>query len=185
MSYLIDYKGCKTVVRDVQSHQVIADTTILEYDKKTAVATLDSSDFNTLDCTRITMLVLYEGVLYEFHGNIRRPAPPGRVVIAMFKGRVKEDRTARRYAVNAPAMIESLIINGRQEPLPYPEPATIINISTGGMLLRVESMKIGAAASFRVRLMIDGTPTYLNNCAVRTHKKGPGYIEYGCAFLPD
>lgn len=178
-----NFKGCKTIVRDDETGDTITETEILDFDQVMVVITLNSRPFENMGYGRVSLLVFTENEIFEFQGNVRRISVPGRISIALFKGRVKEDRYSKRYIVNAPASIISLIIDGEVSPFAEPEPVTVVNVSTDGVLVRARPNALEIPSCFQLKLMIGGSETILNNCVVRTHKSTSEYTEFGCKLI--
>ena len=162
---------------------MITETEILDFDQVMVVITVNSRPFENRGYGKVSLLIFSENEIFEFRGNVRRISVPGRISIALFKGRVKEDRSSTRYVVNAPATITSLIIDGKVSPFAKAEPATVINVSTVGVLLRTSPNILELPSFFQLKLMICGSETILNNAVVRTHKSTSEYTEFGCKLV--
>lgn len=184
MSLLKDFKGLRAIVRDEESGNIITETTIQEHDKTLMVISVESRPFDNQGYSRVSVLVISDEEILQFLGNVRKYSAAGRVQIALFKGKLKEDRSNKRFSIGAPAVIENLIVDGLMQPLAKPEQVTVVNISTSGALVRTSPNMLQLYGFFQLKIMINGQETVLNNCVMRTHKSGQAFSEYGCKFVP-
>lgn len=183
MSGSRDYKNCKVIVYDERDGKPIAQTSVLEYEKTSQTAYLDTEAFQRHDCTKVTALLFRSGMVYECKGTVRRQNVKGRKEIALYREQEKEDRATSRFVVNAPAMVESLLVSGRTVPLREPVKALAVNISTEGVLLRTASTFFNVGTAFRLRMQIAGDDVVITTAVTRIKKAEEKNVEYGCRFL--
>lgn len=179
------YTGCKTIIRDDMTWEVIAETTILEYDKRTQTISVDDRFFGEESLGKfehVSLLILQKSAIYECKGSLRKRNGSGHREIAIFHRHEKEDRTTQRYVVNAPAKIENLVITGNLFTLERPMDVLVENISTKGTLIRTKAGILRIGADFLLKMNIGGSITMIHSTVVRIHDEDEVTGEYGCRF---
>lgn len=177
------YKGCKTIIRDNSTWDVIADTMIMEHDRKRQTISVDDRFFGEGCVERLkylSLLILQKSSILECKGSLRRRNAYGYREIALFHQQEKESRSTKRYVVKTPAKIENLVITGNLFSLNKPLDVMVENISTKGMLIqtRVGVLRIGA--DFLLKMNIGGSITMIHSTVVRIHGENESLGEYGC-----
>ena len=181
MSVLSDnYTGCTVLIYDMNGDHLI-DTVVADHDR-------DEQRINTMampDELHINdscnLLILTSPTPCEYLGKVKKVG--GNVFIAIFQGHERENRKATRYAVNAPALIDTLITEGRVHTLYTPIQVVLINISTGGVRFRAPYYSLDNGDVFQMRMVISKNNKKLITRVLNHIDKEPVYSDYGCLFL--
>lgn len=176
-----DYRGCRIFIHDDVSQKTIAETVITEYSKVSLVITVDSLYSELKEYQLVTVIILNSNCIYEYKGVLRKQPASSLTEIALFKGKTKESRTSKRYSVNTPAKVETLVIANRLVSLPDPLEALVLNISTKGALIKTSSA-LNIGTTFQLIMSIGNKETILNTSVVRMNYIDAHNTEYGCKF---
>ncbi|MEG1687416.1 MAG: PilZ domain-containing protein [Angelakisella sp.] len=180
-----DFKGCQVMIRDDADGELIANTKILDFDKALITIVIDAHALKVHSSSRVSLLILHDSEILEFQGNIRKTSSPGRVQIALFKGRVKEDRASKRYQINAPATIENIVTPAMTvKQLGKPLGVTVLNLSTVGALVQAPEGALELESKFQLKIKIGISDTIVNSVVVRSCQVDENNASaYGCKFL--
>ena len=85
-----NFKNGRVVVRDRESGDVIAETTVLEFDANNNILTIPKGSISPQENRALTLLILSHNVAYEYFGNIRRNRAGDDIRIAIFGEKEKE-----------------------------------------------------------------------------------------------
>jgi len=127
------------------------------------------------------LLILTSPAPCEYQGRLIVEGP--KKIIAMYRGRVRENRGAVRYKVNTPAVIENLIFDGKPYRLHTPFNVKLMNISQSGVRFRAQSYALSDGDRFQMRLKISGSEKLLIADTIHHIDLDGATAEYGCQFL--
>jgi hypothetical protein len=126
------------------------------------------------------LLVLSLPTPCEYLGKVRKSA--GSFYIALFQGQEKESRAASRYPVNTPALIDTLIVEGKHYKLHTPVDVVLINISTSGVRFRAPFFSLNDGHVFHMHMVISGSKKQLIAQVLNHLDNEPASSDYGCCF---
>jgi len=127
------------------------------------------------------LLIMTSPTPCEYLGKVKKVG--GNLFIAMFQGQEKESRGATRYTVNSPALIETLIVDGKPYNLHTPIKVRLINISTSGVRFRAPFYSLDDGDVFRMYMEISHNKKKLTAQVVNHVDKQPDSSDYGCCFI--
>ena len=181
MSVLSDnYTGCTVLIYNMDGEHLL-DTVVTEHNREEQRIQVSSLP-EVLHINDIcSLLVLTSPSPCEYLGKVKKIGAS--VFIAMFQGQEKENRTATRYAVNAPALIDTLITEGHPYSLHTPLTIRLINISTGGVRFRAPYYSLADGDVFQMRMVISQNKKKLIAQVVNHVDDEPASSDYGCIFL--
>jgi len=181
MSVLSDnYTGCSVLIYNTDGEHLL-DTVVSEHNREAQQIQVSAlpEDLHVND--NCSLLVLTSPSPCEYLGKVKKVG--GSVFIAMYQGQEKENRTATRYAVNAPALIDTLITEGHPYLLHTPLAIKLINISTGGVRFRAPYYSLADGDVFQMRVVISQNKKKLIAQVVNHVDDEPASSDYGCLFL--
>jgi len=159
----------------------LMDTVVTEHNREEQQIQVGSLPEDLHINDNCSLLVLTSPSPCEYLGKVKKVG--GSVFIAMFQGQEKENRTATRYAVNAPALIDTLITEGQPYSLHTPLTIRLINISTGGVRFRAPYYSLADGDVFQMRMIISQNKKKLIAQVVNHVDNEPSSSDYGCIFL--
>ncbi|MEG0542076.1 MAG: PilZ domain-containing protein [Angelakisella sp.] len=132
----------------------------------------------------VTVLILTKDGVHEYSGKMRRSTAESQTAeIGLFKGRVKEDRAAKRYDINAPATVENLILESGKMALRSPVKVTLVNLSTTGALLQATPDCFAMDSVVEIKLGITSSLSTMHGKIVRVRSLNTTCAEYGCRLV--
>jgi len=159
----------------------LVNTVVKEHDKadkQIRVNTMPVSLKANDDCK---LLILTSSVPCEYQGKIKKIG--GALFIAMFQGQLKENRTASRFNVNTPALIDKLVIDGQQYKLLKPVKVVLKNISTSGVRFTAPFYSFNDRDKFTMHMTISGAMKHLIAEVMNHLDNGSVATDYGCRFV--
>ncbi len=182
------YKGCPVIVHDAHGNTIVK-TTIIEHDKD-YMTIIIADGLTGIDRNEpLTFLILFHDVdhhdgIHEYSGNIRQTTLyPPTAEVTLFKGRIRENRACLRYRVDAPAQVEALIYDEMSFPLQNAQPATVVNISASGLLIRARPNFFVMNTVFQIKVSINSENSELVASVVRLQQLDHNTVDYGCKLL--
>ncbi len=176
--------GQDVIVRDAQDIQ-IAKSTITAHDRHNMSIDIDTELPEAMLNTYVSILMFpHDTSPVEYRGLIRKIVS-SRTTISIFKGEELPGRGAKRYTINAPAVIDAVMLMHRRLALSVPLDINIINISTSGMLFSSEANLFGGVNSVVcVQLFMNGHLSGFVARIVRTKPiDGGKSFEFACKFV--
>jgi len=174
-----NHTGCAILIYDINGNH-LGNTLITHHDKTTMriqVQVVPPALDVGVECT---LLILSSPTPCEYHGRLTIDS--GKKVIALYRGRERENRGATRFAVNSPAVIENLICNGKAYRLHTPVNVELMNISKSGVRFRAQNNALSDGDRFQMRMRISESEKLLIADAIH-HVDLNKASEYGCRFL--
>jgi len=175
-----DYTGCVVILFD-KDGKTIGSTLVKNNNKETLLMQVQSLPDQLSVGSTCRLLILTEPAPCEYQGRIVKDGATN--TIAMYHGRMRDDRRNRRIAVTAPAQIEFLVYDGQQYALHTPIKVTLINISRGGMRLSAPNDTLVRGSRFHAKVNIVNTEKSLAAEVVNMLDVDSERTEYGCRFL--
>lgn len=179
---MCNYTGRRIFIHDADSNS-IANTTVSAYNSQYMVVSVKEDLSKNNNSEFVSVLILTDDGVHEYQGKFHRSAHTMLTDIALFKGKVVENRAAQRYAINTTAFVESLIIDDLVVPLLNPLTVFAVNMSATGALLRSLPNSFNLESILEFKLNIGGKATTLYAKVVRVQNTDPASAEYGCEFI--
>lgn len=177
--------NCRILVRDSKTGDLIADTTIEEFDAKLNTLTIPEASLHGAANGKLALLVLGKNGVLEYSGNLRK-IMSGAAEIALFGEREKEDRNFTRYEMKAEGRVEAILIDGERIDLRKPIPISVINISANGILFKGDIDAFRRGSRIRLRVGIKDNAFISEYEVVRSQNRNKESAEYGCRnILPE
>lgn len=180
MRLLKTFVGCTAILRDDDSGKVHCQVSVTAHDRSTNLITVSGCNFDDLT-GNLSVIIVNESIVYEYQGIARHSRSGSRVDITLFRGKMKQGRTAQRYDINTPATIVVHTQRGTERPFE----ATVLNVSVSGVLIQAGVTALDDGDEFSLRLMIGETLTIIGARVV--HKKlfedKEDFAHYGCQLI--
>ena len=176
----VDYTDHSILIYDMDGNHLV-DTVVKEHDKadkQIRVGSMPASLKANDDCK---LLILTSPTPCEYQGKVKKVG--GAFFIAMFQGQLKENRTATRYAVNTPALIDIFVVDGQQYKLLNPVKVVLKNISTSGVRFLAPFYTFNDRDKFRMHMTISGSKKQLIAEVMNHLDNEPISTDYGCRFV--
>ena len=183
MIYTGDFKNCRAVMRDSDTGKTIADTKILEYDKRDNIIGVSAGCFESRGIKHVSVLIVVDGSLYEYLGYIRNSVGANLIGIALYEGKEREDRACKRYEIKARGMVENVLVLNKPVKLHKGIDVEVCNISANGVLIKSFQDSFYIGSEFQLLLEMDNNKIMFNCEVVRVEKEEAGFMNYGCKFL--
>ena len=174
--YGANYVGCAVSVYD-KSDNLLVTTTVAKHDRD-ALRIEVKSELNLKQGDEYKVLILTSPTPVFYLGKIIQEEY--KKIIAMYKGKEKEDRKNARHSILLPALIESLIYDGQAYALCMPLGVKVVNISQNGVRLRTPFNSLTHRDRFTLRMKIGGVDKLLVADVMNHRDVGNEYSEYGC-----
>ncbi|MCM1113503.1 MAG: hypothetical protein NC399_09650 [Muribaculum sp.] len=183
MSLNEDLRNCRIVIRDTDTEQTIADTTILTYDAETGRVEIEFDGAGLPEQTVISALIFSAAGLFESHGTVGVQAE-GKTEIFLYEGAGRNDRQAVRYQVHIVGEVDQ-IVRPEEGKLPGGFEVTVLNMSSIGLLLLSPKGKVQMGDTIRFSAVTKGQRIVITVEATRVEpmKGGSGDMErVGCSI---
>ena len=175
-----NYAGSTVLIYDA-SGQHLASTVVSSHDKTSMRVRVQEIPPGLVIGDACTLLFLTSPAPCEYQGRIASEGTGS--FIALYRGRVRENRGSVRYNVNSPAVIENLICDGKAYPLHTPLSIELINISKSGVRFRAQNNALSDGDRFQMRLKFSNSDKLLIADAIHHADVDQKTSEYGCSFL--
>ena len=175
-----DYSDHSVLLYDMEGNHLV-NTVVREHnkaEKQIRVATLPATLKANDDCK---LLILTTPTPCEYQGKIKKIG--GAFYIAMFQGQLKENRTASRFNVNTPALIDIFVVDDQQYKLLKPVKVVLKNISTSGVRFLAPFYSFNDRDKFRMHMTISGAKKQLLAEVMNHLDNAPVSTDYGCRFI--
>jgi len=159
----------------------LVNTVVKEHDKAEKQIRVGSMHASLTANTDCKLLILTSPTPCEYQGKVKKIG--GAFYIAMFQGQLKENRTASRFAVNTPAIIDITVIEGQQYKLLSPVKVILKNISTSGVRFAAPFNTFNDRDKFRMHMTISGAKKQLFAEVMNHLDSPPASSDYGCRFV--
>ena len=175
---LPDFNGCAVYIYDL-SGKLIAKTTVVLHN--TANSAIDVSFVPELaDQSKYNLLILHAPSPYSF--TCVCVAKGDVTTLLLVDGDVKEQRSDFRYEMSGTVNVLAYLYEGKAFKLLTPIAAGLVNISKGGMRLRMKPNSLSIDDMIHVSLDI-GDKRRILNAHIVNLDNADDYAEYGCELL--
>ena len=175
---LPDFNGCAVYIYDL-SGKLLAKTSVVEHN--TANSAIDVSFVPDLaDQSKYNLLILHAPSPYAF--TCICVAKDDITTLLLVDGDVKEQRSDSRYEMNGTVNVLAYLYEGKAFKLLTPLEAGLVNISKGGMRLRMKLNSLSIDDVIHVSLNIGDNRRVLSAHVVNLNNTDD-YAEYGCELL--
>ena len=174
----VKFKGCAVYIYDM-SGKLLAKSTVLSHD--TANSTIFISSVPELsDQTKYNLLILTAPSPHAFSciTDISRQG----ISLKLFRGEQKEQRSNERYVINGSAGIAVYVCDGKTFNLHTPQDAQIVNISKGGVRLKMKPKSLSLDDVVQINVKTGAVPKVLTAHVVNL-QDNEKYSEYGCKLV--
>jgi len=175
-----DYTSCSILIYDEAGNH-LGNTKVMSYNMNTLRIEVEEPPRELSIGSVCRMLILSLPSPCEYEGRVTKEG--ARITIALFHGHEKENRTDKRYKINAPALIENLICDGRPYKLHTPLNITLLNISRSGMRFRAPYNSLSDGDRFQLRIKINDNEKLIIADVVNHLDNEHETSDYGCVFL--
>ncbi len=176
----ITFKNHRILVKRITDGKVVADTRIKRYESVTNSFVISADSLTDKSYYQVTAMVFGEDNLYEFEGSIKGTVIENEVEIFLGRRRQKEDRKRPRYRLSASGLVTELYFERHGIKLHKPMFFKTVNMSSGGVLLRMDSGSFEKGNLFKVVIPIEGRKLEFICEIVRTQNDNRLTEEYGC-----
>ncbi len=183
LDFLNDYEKCRVIIKDADTESTVTDTTILEYDK----------DFHSIKVKlplkyksttgKFSLLIFTSNKVLIYLGTTRKVFNLGFTEIALYSGRIKEDRKAQRFPININGIVCGIVIDNKTITLRKPLDIQAINISATGILLNTMSDCFFKGSIVKIEVEMYGAITTLYCNVVRIKETDMSCSDYGCRLV--
>ena len=175
-----NHTGCAILINDNDGNH-LGSTVITGHERDTMRITVQHMPPTLHINSEYSLLILSAPAPCEYQGRL--VSEGSKKMLAIYRGRVRENRGAARYKVSSPAIIENLIYDGKAYRLHTPLKIEVINISKSGVRFRAQSNALSEGDRFQMRMKISDSEKLLIAETVNHADKDNAPSEYGCQFL--
>ncbi len=184
INYSIDFTNSRVILKNMDNDEKIADSKILEYHKEYHSIVVKLPLTAKIDSDRFSVLILTSTNVIHYLGTLRKVFNLGYAEIALYKGEEKEERKAVRYPINVEGIVDALVVSNQIVKLNVPVSASLINISSTGVLVMALSDCLYIGSIFRLCVQIGDVETTLYCNVVRMSEVDITTAGYGCVIVP-
>jgi len=174
----VDFKGCSVYVYDLSGGLVVK-TTVLGHSLANSAITLPMLP-ELEDQTKYNLMILCDPSPYSF--SCISDIKDSIVTFVLIKGDVREQRSHVRYAMSGTVSVVDYLHEGKAFALHTPQDAGLVNISKGGMRLRMKPNSLSLDDMVHICLDI-GEKTRVLCAHVVNLFNADDNAEYGCELL--
>ena len=171
---------CAVLIHDSEGNPLCT-TTVIDHDRGAMRIEVKDIPESLKIGANCSMLVLTSPAPCEYQGRIISEG--NRKIIALYRGRERENRGSARFNVNSHAVIENMIYDNKASPLHTPLTIELINISKSGIRFRSSNFTMVDGDRFQMRMKLQESEKLLIADVVHHIDKESGKTEYGCRFL--
>ena len=175
-----NHTDCAILIYDMDGNHLCS-TIVTSHDKTAMRIEVKEIPSQLSAGSACAMLVMTSPAPCEYQGRI--VGEGNRKIIAMYRGRERENRGAARYKINSSAQIENLIYDGKAYRLHTPFSVELINISKSGVRFRSQNFALSDGDRFQMRMKMSDSEKLLIADVVNHSDKNAETTEYGCCFL--
>lgn len=103
--------------------------------------------------------------------------------IALFKGKIRENRAAERYPIKTQGDVRSLVVSSSLIPLLHPLEIFIENLSSVGALIKGKPDCFSVDMVIEMNFTIGNNDTTMFGKVIRIKETSQDLVEYGCKFI--
>lgn len=178
-----EYKGSKVILRSKEGAE-LACTEIKDHDKVLDVITVEGVYEEAVCDEQVLVLIVTKSTTHEYNGTIRRVVNSTFTTeIALYNGKIRENRAAERYTINTKGWVQSMAVNASLIPLPAPIDIFIVNLSSVGALFRAKPDSFAINAVIEMNFAIGANDSTMFGKIIRRNVIDVDTEEYGCRFI--
>ncbi len=179
-----DYDKCRIIIKDADTDEMVADTTILEYQKDFHSILVKLPIGYKSQSSKFSLLIFTANRVILYLGSKRKDFNMGFTEIALHSGKIKEDRLAQRFPINVDGMITGLLIDEKHHvTLRKPLEMKAVNISANGILINTRSDCFFDDTVVEVKVTMYGSATTLYCKIIRITENDMDSSDYGCRLV--
>lgn len=183
--FIKSLKGCSVFVNDQQG-KAMAQTTVQEYDRDGMIITVNSKITPPQSGEYVIVFILVGDNVLEYQGRIHIAVFDMNVSeIALFKGKPREHRRAKRFSVNTSAIVPSLVLDKSRVRMLNPIEVTISNLSVSGAKIQAPSNSFIENAIIAMQMCIGDNETEMLGKIMWVRELDNDTMEYGCRFVSE
>lgn len=174
------FKNRRILVKRQDDGKIVADTKILRYEREKNAFYISASSLTERKSMSVTALVFGSDNLYEFEGAVKGSIIGNEAVVYAGKQHAKEDRKKQRYAIATKGIVTGLYFAGQKVSLRRPMVLETVNISSSGILIRMDSGSFEQSSCFEMVIPVEGRRLEFTCEVVRIQNDDCLTEEYGC-----
>ena len=176
-------RDCRVIIKDLQRDVTVADTHIMDHDPVSNSIWIRPPSQKLPADRRLGVLVFEPQGLREYAGSVTRGIMENEIEVRLFRGKVKEARSSRRYTFHLEGEVRDIRVMDKDIPLRKPIAAQGLNISANGILLRSLRSSFRPRDRFKLYTTLNGKRCDLVCEVVRLQNGTLHSEEYGCRIL--
>ena len=161
----------RILIKRTEDGMLLADTRIIRFIKDRNI------------CYNVTVLVFGADKLYEYEGNLTGAVIDNEMVVLLGRHREKENRRKRRYKLLTKGIITELCFGDREVRLNKPMKLMTVNMSSDGILVKMDSGSFEKGDCFRMVINVDNRALIFYCSVVRKQNDNMLTEEYGCRIV--
>ena len=174
----IKLEGCALYIYN-ESGAPLLRTKVLAYDPlKNSIEVSQAPELT--DKSRYNLLILTEPSPHRY--SCIAEIKNDRVMLKIFNGEKKELRSSVRHTVNGRVTITAYLFEGKAYRLHTPQEAVLVNISTGGVRLRMKANSLTMNDLVHISIQTGDTQKILPALVVNMFSTNEN-AEYGCKLV--
>ena len=173
----------RILIKRIEDGKVVADTKIIRFDKYRNVCFIAADSLTDKGNYSVTVLIFGPDKLYEYAGKIAGGVIANMVTVLLGKHKEKEDRQKHRYAISTKGVVSELCFGDREVKLNRPMALMTVNMSSKGILVRMDSGSLEKGDCFRMSIRVDGRNLTFFCVVVRIQNDDMLIEEYGCEIV--
>ena len=184
MLHIEDFKGCKAIVREPESLEVLLETVVLEHNRDRSIVTILDEKKKLRLFDKVSIIILGKGKAYDYMGSTRKLfASSDRIELALFNCKITPIRAEERFFFNGEAMVESFINKKSDMLRKLPFKVYVVNISATGALVEPVHLRFEVGEVFVMRMQMGGAEVHITAEVLRQELDSHQSVRYGCKFL--
>ena len=176
-------KSRRILIKRSDDGRVVADTKILRYSKDNNICFVAADSLADKGSYNVTVLIFGPDTLYEYEGNIAGGVVDNTVAVLLGRHREKEERRKQRYAISTKGIVTELCFGDREVKLGKPMVLMTVNMSSKGILVKMDSGSLEKGDCFRMIIPVEGRTLTFFCTVVRIQNDDMLTEEYGCEIV--
>jgi len=173
--------GALAVIYD-SNDNFIKKTIITSYDKRLMNIEISDKLKEIKTGARLNILIIHENRASTFHGILRR-LQKGVCEITLFDEQKRAGRAAKRFKLGIPAVINTMIINKKQEHFTIPLEVIIDNLSSSGAYIKSPLGGFEVGHIVQLQFSMNEQESVIYGKIVRVEKNVDSTFGCGCQLL--
>lgn len=178
-----DFTMSKVVFYNEDGTVELAKTTVRSFDRRMQTIVVPRKSFRSEEGDFVSVLFFHTAGLFEYRGTLHKNnSSPENLEIGIYKGKVKENRVAIRYAVNALAVVERYVFLNKLVSLRAPLHVKVLNVSSNGCLIQANPNFLNIGTTFQLQMEFSDSTVSFYAKVVRSKNLDKENSEFGCTF---